>query len=144
MEVTLLGIIILVRLLQPENALPPMEVTLLGIVTLVRLLQSENALSPMEVTPSGHSYAPILPTGYATRVFMPLLNKTPSTEHQYLLSGSTLMFSNLLQPLKINEPMEVTLFGIVTLVRLLQRSNAKSLMEVTLLGIVTLVRLLQL
>ena len=39
MLVTLLGIVTLVRLEQPENAPPPMVVTLLGIVTLVRLAQ---------------------------------------------------------------------------------------------------------
>ena len=40
MLVTLLGIVTLVRLVQPENAPSPMLVTLLGIVTLVRLVQS--------------------------------------------------------------------------------------------------------
>ena len=39
MLVTLFGIVTLVRLLQQENADPPMLVTLFGIVTLVRLLQ---------------------------------------------------------------------------------------------------------
>ena len=53
MEVTLSGIVILVRLLQYSNADLPMEVTLSGIVILVRLLHKENALSPMEVTLSG-------------------------------------------------------------------------------------------
>ena len=40
MLVTLLGIVTLVRLVQPQNAQSPMLVTLLGIVTLVRLVQS--------------------------------------------------------------------------------------------------------
>ncbi len=39
MLVTLFGIVMLFRLLQQENADPPMLVTLFGIVTLVRLLQ---------------------------------------------------------------------------------------------------------
>ena len=39
MLVTLLGIVTLVRLAQPENAASPMLVTLLGIVTLVRLVR---------------------------------------------------------------------------------------------------------
>ena len=43
MLVTLLGIVMLVRLMQPLNALSPMLVTLFGIVTLVRLLQPSNA-----------------------------------------------------------------------------------------------------
>ena len=45
----LLGIINDVRLLQPENALPPIEVTLLGIAIEVKLLQSENAPSRIVV-----------------------------------------------------------------------------------------------
>ena len=50
-EVTLLGMLIEVRPLQPENArISPIEVTLLGMVIEVRLLQSQNALSPIEVT----------------------------------------------------------------------------------------------
>ena len=40
MLVTLFGIVILVRLLQPEKAQSPMLVTLSGIVILVRLLQN--------------------------------------------------------------------------------------------------------
>ena len=43
MLVTLSGIVMLVRPLQPENALVRMLVTLSGIVMLVRLLQPENA-----------------------------------------------------------------------------------------------------
>jgi hypothetical protein len=43
MLVTLLGIVTLVRPVQPENAYAAMLVTLLGIVTLVRPVQPENA-----------------------------------------------------------------------------------------------------
>ena len=51
MLVTLLGIVTLVRLVQPNGtAADPMLVTLLGIVTLVRLVQEENAPPPMLVT----------------------------------------------------------------------------------------------
>ena len=39
MLVTLLGIVMLVRLMQPLNALSPMLVTLFGIVTPVRFVQ---------------------------------------------------------------------------------------------------------
>jgi hypothetical protein len=38
MVMTLLGIVTLVRPVQPTNALPSMLVTLLGMVTLVRLV----------------------------------------------------------------------------------------------------------
>ena len=43
MLVTLSGIVMLVRLLQPEKASYTMLVTLSGIVMLVRLLQSKKA-----------------------------------------------------------------------------------------------------
>ena len=39
-----------VRLLHPENALPLMLVTLLGMVTEVRLLHPENAQAPILIT----------------------------------------------------------------------------------------------
>ena len=50
MEVTLLGIVTLVRPEQYPNAPPPIEVTLFGIVMLVRPEQPLNALSPIPVT----------------------------------------------------------------------------------------------
>ena len=43
MLVTLFGIVMEVKLLQPRNAQSPMLVTLFGIVMEVKLLQSENA-----------------------------------------------------------------------------------------------------
>ena len=49
----LFGIVMLVRLVQPENALSPIEVTPSGIVILIRLVQARNDLSPIEVIPLG-------------------------------------------------------------------------------------------
>ena len=43
MLVTLDGIVMLVRLVQLENAFLPIHVTLAGIVMLVRLVQPQNA-----------------------------------------------------------------------------------------------------
>ena len=51
MLVTLFGIVMLVKLLQPENAVFSMLVTLFGIVMLIKP-QPENAAVPMLVTPS--------------------------------------------------------------------------------------------
>ena len=48
--VTLAGIVMEVRPLQPQKAPPPMLVTLFGIVMEVRLEQPENAYFPMLVT----------------------------------------------------------------------------------------------
>ncbi len=53
MVVTLLPMVTLVRLPQPENAAYPMVVTLLGMVMVVKLPQPENAKYPMVVTLSG-------------------------------------------------------------------------------------------
>ena len=54
MLVTLLGIVTLVKLVQPSNASFPMLVTLPGMVTLVRLVRPENAAFPMLVTKLGN------------------------------------------------------------------------------------------
>ena len=53
MLVTLFGIVMLIKLLQPSNVLFSMVVTPTGIVMLVKPLQSSNALYLMLVTPSG-------------------------------------------------------------------------------------------
>ena len=58
MDITLSGIIMFVRPLQPENALPPMDVTLSGIVIPVRLQQPENAASGIIMRPSGNTTFP--------------------------------------------------------------------------------------
>ena len=57
MVVIPLGISMLVKLLQPENAELPMEESWLFSpnMTLVKLLQPSNAEDPMEVTPLGIS-----------------------------------------------------------------------------------------
>ena len=52
MLVTLLGIVILVKLLQPSNAYFQILVILSGIVMLGKFLQFSNAEFPMLVTPS--------------------------------------------------------------------------------------------
>ena len=51
-EVTLLGMVTLVSLVQPENVSSAIEATLSGMVTLVRL-HPENAPAPMLTTLSG-------------------------------------------------------------------------------------------
>ena len=51
--VTPAGIIILVKPLHSQNALPFILVTLSGIVTLVKPLHPQNAKNPILVTPSG-------------------------------------------------------------------------------------------
>jgi hypothetical protein len=53
MDVTLEGMVMLVRALQPSIAPHPMEVTLEGMLTLVSTLQLPNAPCSMEVTLNG-------------------------------------------------------------------------------------------
>ena len=50
MELTLSGIVKIVRFVHERKALSPMEVTPFGIVMLARLVQSLKAVIPMEVT----------------------------------------------------------------------------------------------
>ena len=52
-EVTLEGMVKLVKLLQPQKASLPIEVTLEGMVKLVKPLQSLKASLPIEVTLDG-------------------------------------------------------------------------------------------
>ena len=53
MLTTLDGIVMSVKLLQPQNASPPMEITPSGIVMLFKPLQPSNTRLSMEVTPLG-------------------------------------------------------------------------------------------
>ena len=62
---------------------------------------------------------PAFPPGHWIRVVCALLNKTPSTLLKSLLVTATSIAVRLLQLLNTKSPMEVTLSGIVTLVRLL-------------------------
>ena len=61
MDVTLSGIVMLVRL-QQKNAIFPMDVRPSGRLMSVRLLHEENAFSPIEVTELGISILVALPT----------------------------------------------------------------------------------
>ena len=69
---TLLGIVTLVRPLQPENAWDPILITLLGIVTLIRPLQPPNAPFPILVTLLG-IVTLVRPPGHKIRVVWDLL-----------------------------------------------------------------------
>jgi hypothetical protein len=165
MLVTPLGIVTLARLLQFLKALAPMLitpsgmfmtsrlsqlskasfsmlVTPLGIVTLARFLQFLKALAPMLLTPLGMiKEVSAFPAGYATKVFLSLLYKTPSSEAYSLLPESTYIALRLAQLEKASIPMLLTLSGIVMLSRLVQPLKALYPMLVTPLGIVTLARL---
>ena len=57
MEVTELGMVMLVSEVQPEKALSPIKVTELGMVTLVREVQPEKAPPPIVVTELGMTVA---------------------------------------------------------------------------------------
>ena len=111
MVVTLLGMTMDVRLLQPQKALSPIQVTLLGITVL---------LQPY------------------TSVFVPvsIMALQLSRLSYVVFPSSTMISSNAEQSAKILFPKDVTLFGILIDVRLLQPLNAYDSMAVTLLGII--------
>ena len=60
MDVTLSGMVTLLKLLHPSNAPQSMVVTPSGMETLVRSLQEANASIPMMVTPSGITISPLV------------------------------------------------------------------------------------
>jgi len=87
---------------------------------LVRLEQPKKAPYPILVTLLGMLNEPVFPSGYLNKVVLFLLYNTPSIELYAVLVASTFIVVRLEQPEKAPAPMLVTLFGIVTLVRLLQ------------------------
>ena len=86
-SVTLLGIVILVRLLQSLKAAPPIIVTLSGIVILVRLWQLRNASNPIVVTLSRILYSESLAGANAFR--------TPSIIRQRLSTDANLPLNSV-------------------------------------------------
>ena len=110
MFVTLSGIVTLVSPRQPENEYCPMLVTLSGIAMLAKLVQLLNAPGPISVTPSKMVTAVI--DWYAAG----------NTEDRLSAQThcGTVISRSPLQPENAEEPMFVTLFWIVTLVRLVQ------------------------
>ena len=115
MLVTLSGIVMLIRLVQPSKAQFPMLVTLSGIVMLVRLVQPEKTETPILTTPSGMvTSPPIEPKAIAT--ILPESIKNNPSELAYLPLNDT----REVHPANTPSPMLVTLLGIVMLVRLVQ------------------------
>ena len=163
-DVTLLGIVMLVRLAQLSNALFPIEVTLSGIVMLLRLRQLLNVLSPIEVTLSG-IVMPVRPVQFwnapsaikVTDAPENVLGRNtfpdedlPSIKYAVFPEALIRYFMGLLSSEKeIPElkktplPIDVTLSGMLTLVRLEHPSKALNTIEVTLSGIVMLVSVVQ-
>ena len=129
MLVTLSGILILVRLLQPWKACPSMLVTPSPIVMLVRLLQNMKVSRSMLVTLSG-----------IVILFRP-------TQPEKALSPMLVTLSGIVMPVrrlhawKADPPILMTLFGRVMLLSLLQPLKARKPILVTPSGIVMLVKL---
>ena len=113
--VILSGIVMLVRPLQPENALLPILVTPSWIVTPVRLLHARNAESLIVVTVSGIVYAPDRPAGQQRSVVAVLFKRTPSISRKYPLAASTVISVRELQYPNANEPKFFTLLRSVML-----------------------------
>ena len=155
MLVTLSGIVTRVRLVQLENALPPIPftplsiatlvnppqsanasppiiVTLLGIVTLVSLLHPENAFVPIPRAPSKTNEPEIM---LVVSITQPSTNLQPG---MVVVSNSA-----ALHPSNTEESTTESPFGSLMFFRLRQFLNADPPMRVTLFGIVILVRALQ-
>jgi hypothetical protein len=110
MVLTLSGIVMLVRLVQWENALSPMLVTLSGIVTALNLDDLLNADSPICTVPSR--------TDTIATELSKSIKMLPAYETPFIIS---IRFE---QSLNAYSPMLLILSGKVTFVRLLQYKNA--------------------
>ena len=116
MLVTLSPRVMLVRLVHWSNARSPMLVTPSGMVMLVRLVQPENAEAPMLVT---------LPSVGMILFLHPAINvPVEASIKQLLMTGYDVLFEQMLsrplQPDNTEAPIDVTLSGMVMLVRLVQ------------------------
>ncbi len=118
---------------QPSRAYSSKLVTPLPIVRLARLEQSWNALAPTLPTP-----LPIV------TLDIPEHPENAPVERVVVASGITTLPTNPVQPLNALAPMEVTLFGIVTLVKHVQLMNALAFIVVIVDGMTRFVRRLPL
>ena len=137
------------RLEQPDNALPPMLEVLAGIEIADKLVQFANALSPMLVTPDGidielspeqpeNAPLPMLLTPADIAMLVKArhpLNVDAGIEE---IEACNLTELNPLHPANTPLPMLVTLPGMVTFDNDVQFANALSPMLVTLPGMLTL------
>ena len=122
MLVTLSGMVIEVRALQPRKASIPMLVTLFGMVTEVRPLQPSKALSPMLVTSLGMTV--FLQPAINVFVEVSIIALQLSRESYFVFSESTAIEVRPLQPSKGAVPMLVTLSGMVMEIRSSQPTKA--------------------
>ena len=118
MEVTELGMVMLVRPEQPENALSPMSVTELGMVMLVKPVQPENALYRMLVTDEGMVVA-LQPT-MRVLLAVPIMALQLLRESYFVFPASTLILVKPVQRSNAKLPMLVTELGMVMLVKPVQ------------------------
>lgn len=150
MLVTLSGIVMLVKLVQWENACDSMLVTLFGIVMLAKFLQSENALDPMLVTLSGiftlfkleqHENASdsILVTLSGIVILIKLEQEENAWDSMLVTLSGIVMFFKLEQAENASFSILVMLFGMVTLFNFEQSKNAPFPMSVTPSLIITFV-----
>ena len=118
-EVTELGMVMLVKPLQAQNAQSPISLTELGMVTLVKPLQPQNAPSPIEVTELGIIVFlhPLINMFVAVSIMALQFSCESYTE----LPLSTFMLVKPLQPLNAPRPISVTELPMVMLVKPLQR-----------------------
>ena len=134
-----MGMVMLVRLVQPIKAYPSILVTLLGIVMLVRLVQLSKAAPSMVVTPLGMvNVLPVFFAGYFLITVLFLLNNIPSDELKFALPESTFIVVRLRHSRKAALSILVTLSGIVML-EMAVPAKALPPMLLTLFGMVTLV-----
>ena len=165
MEILFDGIVISLNP-QPANAQLPTSVIVAGSVTFLRFLQPQKASSSIFVTPllrtSVVIFVLFLNALYGISVTVPgivtevkvlgqqmtfvlaLSNRIPFSTQKAVFEESTFISASDVQPSKTDEPIVLTLAGIVTLVRAEQLLKVLLLIAVKPFGRTTLFRLLQL
>ena len=128
---------------QYSKAQCAIDVTLVGMLTVVRDEHFSKALSPIVVTPFGIFIVPVKPLATAIRVLPSFVYIIFLSLLYFSLPESTVSVFKFLQLPKAPFPIDVTLFGMVILLRDEQPSKALSPIDVTRAGMVIAVRLKQ-
>jgi hypothetical protein len=152
---TLLGMVTVVKPMQPENASRPIIFTLFGMVIDNKLVQPENAKSSILITLLGIMLflvpdmrvlpdisIMLFPMPAITLLYEFRIRLFPSLR-KCVLPVSTSMVSKFGVFINGFILIDVTLFGMVMEVKLVQPQNAQSSIVVTLFGMVIEVKLVQ-
>ena len=97
----------------------------------------------MFITLVGIVYIPDFPTGHCSKVSMFLSNNTPSSDEYDVTLSGIIMLVKSAQPANARLPIFIVLSGIMILAKFWQLANALSPISITFFEIFTFFKLLQ-